>query len=313
MKKNIVITLLGVFLAGCVFYALRGNFFDNKDVIYLNANDEKAYLELEKLRTALKKERRRVVLSEAGDFKSGEINLYASSKGKELPKVLDLGAINFLWIERLSDMWALEKLKDFDVVVVQSHPLFSHLKAVNVRTAYIPAPVEIAKPDTPFKATGKVAYWGDADGFSLALYLAGKNDFSVDIYGKGFEKLWPKDEIKGGSEDLTDFRAYDFVLVDQSEEDIRDEIVNQKVRQILEGGGVPLVRYNAGVEKILGDGELMYMSDEDFAGKFNKFITSVEALEQQRKSLFSALQQFDSRSAALKFIELFEIMQRKRI
>ncbi|MBP3687592.1 MAG: hypothetical protein J6J35_04410 [Alphaproteobacteria bacterium] len=313
MKKNIIITLLGVFLAGCVFYALRGHFWGNKDVIYLNANDEQAYLELKKLKTALKKEGKRVILSEAGDFKSGEINLYASLEGEELPKVLDLGAINFLWIERLSDMWALDSFKDFDVVVVKNYPLFSHLKAVNVRTAYIPASVDAAKLNTRFKATGKAAYWGDADGFSLALYLAGKNDFSVDIYGKGFEKLWPKDEIKGGSEDLTDFWAYDFVLVDQSEEDIRDEVVNQKVRQILEGGGVPLVRYNAGLEKILGNGELMYMSDEDFAVKFNKFITSVEALEQQRKSLFSALQQFDSRSAALKFIELFDIMQRKRI
>ncbi|MBO5441286.1 MAG: hypothetical protein J6A09_01815 [Alphaproteobacteria bacterium] len=313
MKKTIIITLLGLFLAGYVFYAFRGHFFDDKDVIYLNANDEKAYLELQKLKTALKKEGRSVVLSEAGDFKSGEINLYASSKGDELPKVLDLGAINFLWIERLSDMWALEKLKDFDVVVVKNYPLFSHLKAVNVRTAYIPAPVEIAKPDTPFKATGKAAYWGDADGFSLALYLAGKNDFSVDIYGKGFEKLWPKDEIKGGSEDLTDFWAYDFVLVDQSEEDIFDEVVNQKVRQILEGGGVPLVRYNAGLEKILGNGELMYMSDEDFANLYKKILSSPEEVENRRKILAQASQNFNNVSAAKKFIELFDIMTRKKI
>ncbi|MBO5284573.1 MAG: hypothetical protein J6B00_01715, partial [Alphaproteobacteria bacterium] len=296
-----------------ILYAFGGHFFDDKDVIYLNANDEKAYLELQKLKTALKKEGRSVVLSEAGDFKSGEINLYASSKGDELPKVLDLGAINFLWIERLSDMWALEKLKDFDVVVVKNYPLFSHLKAVNVRTAYIPAPVEIAKPDTPFKATGKAAYWGDADGFSLALYLAGKNDFSVDIYGKGFEKLWPKDEIKGGSEDLTDFWAYDFVLVDQSEEDIFDEVVNQKVRQILEGGGVPLVRYNAGLEKILGNGELMYMSDEDFANLYKKILSSPEEVENRRKILAQASQNFNNVSAAKKFIELFDIMTRKKI
>lgn len=313
MKKIIVVTLLGLFLTGCILYALRGHFFDDKDVIYLNANDEKAYLELKKLKTALKKEGKRVVLSETGNFKSGEINLYASSEGEELPKVLDLGAINFLWINRLSDMWALDSFKDFDVVVVKSHPLFSHLKAVNVRTAYIPAPVDAAKLNTRFKATGKAAYWGDADGFSLALYLAGKNGFSVDLYGKGFEGVWPQDEIKGKSEDLTDFRAYDFVLVDQSDEDIRDEVVNQKIMQIIEGGGVPLVRYNVGLERLWGNGVLMYMSEEDFAVRFNKFIASAEAIEQQRKNLFRASQQFNNRSAARKFIELFDIMQRKRI
>ncbi|MBO5039078.1 MAG: hypothetical protein J6C85_06475 [Alphaproteobacteria bacterium] len=312
MKKIIVVTLLGLFMAGCILYAFGGHFFDDKDVIYLNANDEGAYLELQKLKTALKKEGKHVVLSEAGDFKSGEINLYASSEGKELPKVLDLGAINFLWIERLSDMWALEKLKDFDVIVVKNHPLFSHLKAVNVRTAYIPAPVDAAKLNTRFKATGKAAYWGDADGFSLALYLAGKNGFSVDLYGEGFEKVWPKDEIKGKSEDLTDFRAYDFVLVDQSDEDIRDEVVNQKIMQIIEGGGVPLVRYNVGLERLFSNSVLMYASEDDFAVQFNKFIAS-EAIEQQRKNLFRASQQFNSRSTALKFIELFDIMQRKRI
>ena len=74
-----------------------------------------------------------------------------------------------------------------------------------------------------------------------------------------------------------------------------------------------MARYNAGVEKILCDGELMYMSDEDFANLYKKILSSPEEVENRRKILAQASQNFNNVSAAKKFIELFDIMTRKKI
>lgn len=313
MKKYLSLLFAGVLICGGFLYGFKENLFYAKEAIYLNANDEKSYLELKRLKNALRGEGKHVVLSDKNSFKSGEINLYAAFDEKELPKVLDMEAINFLWIEELSDMWALEKLRDFDVIVVKQFPLFSHLKAVNVRTAYIPDIIEEIEPKKQ-DDNGKVMYWGDNDtGFSLALYLAGKNDFSVDIYGNGFEGLWPKEEIMGKREDIADFRDYKFVLVDQSDEDIRDEVVNKKIIQIIEGGGLPLVRYNFGVRKLFGDDVPMYANEDEFLQMFNRLLSSTEETNERKKQLFATTKKWNAQSAALKFIELFEIMEKKRL
>ncbi|MBP3687590.1 MAG: hypothetical protein J6J35_04400 [Alphaproteobacteria bacterium] len=55
------------------------------------------------------------------------------------------------------------------------------------------------------------------------------------------------------------------------------------------------------------------MSDEDFANLYKKILSSPEEVENRRKILAQASQNFNNVSAAKKFIELFDIMTRKKI
>lgn len=313
MKK---VYLAAIILAICLAF-IGGSFIYNAKKaestdFFLNANSEASYRELKKLADAMKKENKRVALSALGKPESGKYNLYTADSIDNLPHVLDKNAINILWIAFISPLQAPEVLRDFDVVVVKHIPGFSHLKAINVRTAYIPDAIEFKQLFKRKKESGKAMFWGDNDGFSLSLYLAGPLKVKVDVFGKGFDGVWPEKDIKGDKPDLNDFKEYDFVLADQSEEDISNEFVNRRILDIIASGAVPFVRYNYGIVKMFGEAVPMYRNEEEFARGFQYFSHSFKELSSRAEAIRQAGDTWSYRTQALKFIELFEIMEKKR-
>jgi hypothetical protein len=103
---------------------------------------------------------------------------------------------------------------------------------------------------------------GDNNEFSLSLYLAKNKDF--DIYGKNWTHTEHSKKIKNENIDDNNFSKYYITLCDQTEEEIANSIVNDKVIRILENGGLPLVRYNQGIKHIFQDDVVMYYNEEDF-------------------------------------------------
>lgn len=305
------ITLLLILSGGlyAFFYCIE----ENRAKICLNANDDVSYQTLEQLKIALKKEGIRAKILKNGAFESSEINVYAAENIDTPPKVIDKSAINFLWIPQFSSSDSLDKLKDFDVIVVKSIPSFAHLRAINVRTAYIPDMVDVSYKQVSDSFSARPMYVGDNEGFSLALYLAGNLNLGVDVYGKGFEGVWPKEEIIGDKPEDNDFSKYAIVLVDQSEEDIRDEIVNKKILRTIEKGGVPFVRFNNGVVKMFGNTVPMYANSDEFKDIYDKLLSKPTEIKSFRERIIKASYDWSSERTAKKFIELFEIMRQKRI
>ena len=185
-------------------------------------------------------------------------------RDSNLPEVADRNAINVLWLPMVQGSDDAARLRPFDVVVVKSMAAFGHLKAINVRTAYIPDAINIKNPATS-RPNGKAMFYGDKRGFSLPLYLAGRADMSVDVYGKGFENVWPNDEIMPDTPQPEDFQTYSAVLLDQSDEAVRDELVSPQVIEVIENGGLPYLRFNSGIYKIFGEALPMYGNEQEFA------------------------------------------------
>ncbi|MBS5834732.1 MAG: hypothetical protein KIC51_06385 [Acetobacter sp.] len=209
--------------------------------IYINVNSIKIspfFRDMQELAQALRKTGTEVVLSGKGSFATGDFNLYAADNIGNLPEVADRNAINVLWLPMVQGSDDAARLRSFDVVVVKSIAAFGHLKAINVRTAYIPDAINIKNPANR-RPNNKAMFYGDNRGFSLPLYLAGRADMSVDVYGKGFENVWPTDEIMPDTPQPEDFQTYSAVLLDQSDEAVRDELVSPQVIEVIENGGLP--------------------------------------------------------------------------
>jgi len=313
MKKFGLITLmicLSLILLGVGIY-----YFTTKPAaktFYLNAYDENSYMIFHKLSNVLKKEGVNAIVSDRDHFQSGKFNIYASENEDDLPQVLDKNAINFLWVPKVKQDTP-EPLRPFDVIVVRSAASFSHLKAINVRTAYIPEAFDVTskKSNNP---KSKLMFYGDNDkGFSLSLYLAGPTDLKIDVFGKGFEGFWGYDEIMKEPVKEENFREYALALADQSEEDIRDELINTQIIKIIENGGVPYVRYNQGVYRIFGDYLPMYHSETEFLPLIKKLLAHPEKVRSYRDKIREIAKDWDTRSQAKKFIELFEVMEKKMI
>lgn len=313
MKKFGLITLIA--LLGLILLRLGIYCFADKSptrTFYLNANDENSYMILNVLSKALKKEGVNTVVSDKAHFQSGKFNIYAAQSEDDLPQVIDKTAINFLWLPKVRQDTP-EPLRPFDVIVTQSALSFSHLKAINVRTAYIPPAFDVstqkAKDTQP-----KLMFYGDNDkGFSLSLYLAGPTDLKIDVYGKGFEGFWGYDEIMKEPVKAEDFRRYALALADQSEEEIRDELINPQIIKIIENGGVPYIRYNYGVYRIFGEDLPMYRNENEFLPKVKELLARPNEVAKYRNRIREIAENWNSRSQAKKFIELFEVMEKKMI
>ena len=287
---------------------------DNLSQIYINVNASpmsQLYRQNLKLQKAFQKIGKEVILSDMQNPKSGNFNLYIAENLDNLPKVIDTNAINVLWLPVVRQDDDVTPLRAFDVIVVKSMVSFNHLKAINVRTAFIPDAFNI-KPLSAHRPNGKAMFYGDNTGFSLSLYLAGQQEHSLDVYGKGFANLWPQDEIKGDMPSLDDFSRYSVVLTDQTDEDIRDEIVNAKIIEIIENGGVPLLRFNSGIYKIFGEALPLYHNEKEFIDLLKQMENTPQLIMQTRQNLIQISQQWNSESQALKFSEIFDLMQKKR-
>lgn len=282
--------------------------------IYINVQASKMaqlYRQAVKLQKAFQEIGKEVTLSDMQKMQSGNFNLYIAESLDNLPKVLDTNAINILWIPVVRQDDDVALLRAFDVIVVKSMASFNHLKAINVRTAFIPDAFNI-KSLPQRQPNGRAMFYGDNVGFSLSLYLAGRKEHSLDVYGKGFEKLWPKDEIKGTSPSLDDFAQYSAVLTDQSDEDLSDEIINAKIIEIIENGGVPLLRFNSAVYKIFEEGLPLYHDEQEFIQLLTRLEQDPTFVLQIRQNLMMIAQRWNSVSQAQKFAEIFNIMQKKR-
>ena len=282
--------------------------------IYINVHASpmsSIYRQSKKLQQAFNDIGKEVILTDMKHAQSGNFNLYIAESLNNLPKVLDPNAINILWLPMVYETDDVSPLRPFDVVVVKSLLAFDHLKAINVRTAFIPDAINIK--DFPLsRPTKKAMFYGDNNGFSLSLYLAGRNKQGIDIYGKGFENLWPKEEIKASAPSLNDFSQYAVVLVDQSDDTIRDEFLDERVIEVIENGGVPFLRFNNGIYKIFGEALALYHSENEFNLLLNQMKNNPKFIMQIRQNLRQISQKWNSVSQAQKFSELFEIMQKKR-
>jgi len=309
-NKRIYLILILFFISGILSYLHWRTQVAN--AIYLNAADKPSYLRLKKLGKALKKEGKTVFISKKDHFKSGKFNIYGAENDLNLPAVIDASAINFLWTPAVPQD-TIESYRPFDVIVVQNIPSFSYLKAINVRTAYIPEAINLYKKPAKRKSEG-VMYYGDIiENFSLSLYLAGPTDLKVDVYGNGFENLWDEKEIMNRPVEVADFLRYAIVLVDQSEENIKDELINQRIIRIIESGGLPYIRYNSGVAKIFGDAIPMYMNQAEFLPKIQHLLANPQERTDHLEAIYQTAQQWNSSSQAKKFLELFDIMEKKMI
>jgi hypothetical protein len=305
MKKVILSLFIAIVLCAVCGYVYLMPKYTKADTIYLNANDDVSFENLRKLAKALNNEGYRTVLSHKDNFKSGLFNLYAANNNQlgNLPIVVDSKAINLLWLPNIIENKP-ETLRAYDVIVVKSFASFSHLKAVNMRAAYIPDAIDIEayNADTP---NGKVMYYGDKTDFSLAQHLANIAHLNFDTFGKGYTdalKETPKNK---------DFASYSLVLVDQSDEEIALEQINRRILTILRAGGLPYVRYNSGIAKIFRNTLLMYANEQEFLSKARMFLSNPSLVKERRAALYDIAKQWNTQSQAQKIAELFEVMKRK--
>ena len=308
--KKVILGIVCVIILGIVggYIALMPQ-YTKADTIYLNANDEVSFKNFKKLAKALNREGYRTVISGKNKFKSGLFNLYAANNNQlgDLPDVVDSKGINLLWLPTVAENEP-EPLRMYDVIVVKSFSSYSHLKAVNMRTAYIPEAIDIDKhkADEP---NGKVMYYGDKTDFSLSLYLTDITHLKADIFGKGYKHSMQnviKEAPRSG-----DFRAYSLVLVDQSDEEIASEQINSRILGVLTAGGLPYVRYNEGIAKIFGNTLPMYANEHEFLPKAQIFLKNSTLVKERRAALYDAAQRWNTQSQAQKIAELFEIMKKK--
>ena len=309
MKKIIVLVfLILLFLcSGFLFFPKKSSI---ENSIFLNAYDAPSYDRLKKLAQALKNNGYHAIVSNEKEFKSGHFNIYATDNNKRIPPVIDGSAINFLWLPFIEQNKS-EPLRPFDVVVVESMTSYAHLKAINVRVAFIPEAIDITKNIFAIMYD-KSMFYGDHDnGFSLSLYLAGPTDLRVDVFGKGFSGLWGEDEIMKRTVKNEDFQHYPLVLVDQSEEEIREELISPRLKEVIEKGGLPYIRYNHGVTKMFGETIPMYMNEDEFLPMIKGLLSSPQEIMKRRRDVRSDARTWNSDSQAKKFIELFEVMNKK--
>lgn len=315
MKKIIFTILAFVIICGGGYYLtlnkIQASSDDKTEAIYINAQDMAAYSKMQKLVTALEKNGKKVILSGRENFKSGLFNLYATSDTKNMPNVLDSKAINMLWVPQVVEDMP-EVLRPCDVVIVENMSSFSHLKAINMRTAFIPPAVDIRYKQSKMPNKNYPMFYGNNDsGFSLSLYLAGPTDLKVDVYGTGFSGYWAENDIIAETANANDFQHYPLVMIDQSEEDIRDEVVNSKIIEVIEQGGLPYLRYNSGVAKMFGEAVPMYMTQAEFLPEIKRLLNSPNELKERKEAIRQIANSWSSDSQAKKIIELFDVMKKK--
>ncbi|MBQ8751340.1 MAG: hypothetical protein IJZ30_06875 [Alphaproteobacteria bacterium] len=332
MKKNYVFAIIGLSLAiiivlfmlfkdsisfnvkmPSVDFRVSSLFKENplKNKLFINVNSDEDSIIYERAQTLnkyLQKEGVKTQMNTKGNHKSGNINFYITDSSFNLPNVIDKNAINLVWLNSVASDDNFEKIRDFDVVVVKTISSYNHLKAINVRTAYIPDAIDIRK--TSNKDNNKFMYYGDNDELSLVLYLM--QNRKIDIYGKGWKHSRHSNNVISEDVDRDVFSKYSFVLVDQTDDEVQQYIVNDKIIRVLNNGAIPFVRYNPGIEKMFGETIPMYYNEEDFYSKLNG-LSKNNNLEKIRNDIYDVSQKWNSQMVANKFIEIFDIMIRKKI
>ncbi len=281
-------------------------------LIFINTQFEKNsddYKKIKHLAEQFDKTEFKAVVNSANEHKSGKYNLYVINDNSSLPKVIDLEAINILWLPYILSNDDIERYRDFDVIVVKSNSSFEHLKAINVRTAFIPDAIDMKKVEK--KTNNRVLYYGDYSPNSLVMYLT--RNYDIDIIGKGWEKSGVKNKVIKNKINKDDFTKYLIVLVNQSDEEIAKNLINKDFIAVLENGGFPMIRFNPGVSKLFDAKVVMYYNEIDFHEKMNKFMHNEDAVKQTKDALYTKLDEWDSLSVANKLTEIFQIMQKKRI
>lgn len=310
MKKAVLYISI---IAGFVLLGLWGGYkLANRPAgTVIHVTEDTPPEQISKLTSALKTEGKNVVLAVGSQSISGKFNIYTAKDIHHLPAVIDSDAINFLWVDMLKPDEKPEVLRPFDVIVVKNMPAYSHLKAINVRTAFIPEAIDIADSES-ILSTERAMFWGDGKEFSLSLMLAGKEPISLDVFGADFEGKWPHEEIKGIEPSAEDLRSHPLVLADQREEEIELQSINYRIIKIIENGGVPYVRYNPAIEKLFGEAVPMYYNELEFKEKLERLLQNPSEIEERRKAIKHIAKHWNCQSQARKFIELFEIMDKKR-
>ena len=122
---------------------------------------------------------------------------------------------------------------------------------------------------------------------------------SVDVYGKGFENVWPTDEIMPDAPQPEDFQTYSAVLLDQSDEAVRDELVSPQVIEVIENGGLPYLRFNSGIYKIFGEALPMYGNEQEFAAGLRELEQNPALVQQRRAALRETAKQWAAKKAVI--------------
>ena len=280
--------------------------------LYINVeanNDDILYKKAYNLAKNLRKEGVSVNITPKENHQSGNLNLYVAKDKYHLPDVIDQKSINILLIPYVSSNDNFEIFRKYDVIIVKSISSYSHLKAVNVRTAFIPDAINIKKLKK--NSIYKAMFLGDNKDFSLSLYLAKKYNF--DIYGKNWAHTEYANKVKNETINEDIFSKYAIVLTDQSDEEIDNSIVNDKIISILENGGLPFIRYNQGFKHIFQDSIAMYYNETDFNNKFNELTSDMKTINDLRNIFFENAKKWNDKTVANKFIEIFKIMKLKKI
>ncbi len=318
MKKYYIKFAIFLFLAFLfAFLAIKckGYFFNNNgldDVLYINTQFEKNTEDFDKIKRlsrAFDEIGVKVEIKPIDKHKSGKYNLYVAENKTNLPKVLDLDAINVLWVPYVDTNTNIEMYRDFDVIVVKSNSSFTYLKAINARTAFIPDAIDMKKVEN--KTNNRILYYGDNRDFSLAMYLT--KNYDIDIIGKGWKHTEFYKKVKKDNPSKNDFSEYFVVLVDQSDEEIANYILSKDFIKVLENGGVPVIRFNPGVSRLFDDRVIMYHNENDFHKTINELMTNKDIVHKVKSSLYAKPDTWNTLSVANKFTEIFQIMKKKRI
>ena len=302
--------LVGVVIKYFPFNSKKGVLDDN---IFIHTNFEEksdAYKKIKYLAKAFNKIGAKAKILSFEEKESSEYNIYIVNDITNLPKVKNLDAINVLWCPYIAFNDDIENFRDFDVIVVKSMPSFSHLKAINARVAFIPDAIDMKKVDK--KTNNRILYYGNNNNaFSLVMYLT--KDYDIDIIGKGWSYSDVRKKVIKTEPKNDDFSKYDFVLIDQTEEEIMNNIVNSDLIKVLENGGVPVVRFNPGISDLFDDRVIMYYNEEDFHKTINDIVKNKNIVRDMKSALYARLDDWNSLSVANKFTEIFQIMKKKRI
>lgn len=311
MKKYIalLISILCVIFVG--LYVKYDNFLTDKSIaIYCIASDDNSVIEAKNICKDISKNNRDTIFSDIDNV--GNYNLYVASGYKNLPKNINRDAINILYIPFFDDKDTPELLRDFDVIVVKSASSFGHLKAINVRTAFIPNAIDISDK-VEFTPNDKIAYIGNNEDFSLSLYLIKNLDKKIDIYGKIKTENLNNNNFISENISPSKLKKYTLVLVDQTDDDIVHEVMSSRILDIISNGNIPFVRYNPGIYKLFGDAIPMYYNEDHFKFEIKRLAKSSQELKARYKTIDYISKNWSSDMRAKKFIELFDIMKKKRI
>jgi hypothetical protein len=102
-------------------------------------------------------------------------------------------------------------------------------------------------------------------------------------------------------------------MVDQTDDEIKKYLINNKIINTLEKGGRLMVRYNPGIEKMFDSSIIMYYNEEDFHYKFKKIKKQIDEDNNIATDFYDKSKDWNSKSVANKIIEIFQIMQKKLI